>query len=98
MMLKRPGREQHMTDTFDRITLHRTDHVPYLSARRSIRARCLSKTGTATRSCASIDNVTDQQLAALYIEIGRKLGIASSVTMEHLRKLHAHLDGLVRST
>ena len=36
-----------------------------------------------------------EQLAGLYSEIGRKLGQVPAVTLQHLRGLREHLDGLL---
>lgn len=42
-----------------------------------------------------IYNLTDHQLASLHAAIGRRLGLAPEVTLEHVRRMHSHLSEIV---
>lgn len=87
-----------MTDTSDRITVRRDEEYE-LHAQPDDVMRLHEYNGTWIlfedadgNPVLRIYDVTDQQFADLYAAIGRKLGVAASVTMEQLRGLKQHLD------
>jgi hypothetical protein len=96
-------RSNTVTDTSERITLHRTEEYEVTTEPNdTVRVHEFEGTWLLLEdgdgnTILRIYNLSDQQLAALYSEIGRKLGIPSSVTMEHLRKLHQHLGAVLGS-
>lgn len=92
-----------MIDTSDRIKLRRTEEHE-LHAEPDDVMRLHEHNGTWIlfddgdgNPILRVYNVTNQQLANLNAAIGRKLGVASSVTMEHLQGLQRHLTDILKS-